>query len=151
MCSCMRYTDVPFTSHLQHICSRLCTYVYMHIYVCMHAYVYWCVCASMTLFDASRSCCWDFMYVYRCACTCMCICVCMYACICACAYVCILVYICVSVYMYAYTCMCTRVTGCCLVEWPGAVSSRGKDWCVEVPPNNRHGPVRSLWAKACSP
>jgi len=30
----------------------------------------------------------------------------------------------------------------------GAVSSRGKDGCVKVPPNNRHWPVRSLWAFA---
>jgi len=33
----------------------------------------------------------------------------------------------------------------------GAVSSRRKEWGVEVPPNNRHRPVRSFWAKACSP
>jgi len=35
----------------------------------------------------------------------------------------------------------------------GAVSSRGKDLCVEVPPNNCHGPVRSFWTvtNACSP
>jgi len=33
----------------------------------------------------------------------------------------------------------------------GAVSSRGKDWCVEVPPNNCHGPVRSLWGKSGEP
>jgi len=63
----------------------------------MHAYVYGCVCASIILFETSRCCCWDFLSVFRYACTCMCICVCMHACICAC------------VYMYAYTCICTRV------------------------------------------
>jgi len=30
----------------------------------------------------------------------------------------------------------------------GAVSSRGKDWCVEVPPNNCHGPVRNFLSKS---
>ena len=82
-------------------CAHMCICIYMCI--CMHMYMDACV----ILFDASRRCCWDFMSVYRCACTCMCICVCMYACICACAYACIFIY--VSVYMYAYTCICTRV------------------------------------------
>ena len=32
-----------------------------------------------------------------------------------------------------------------------AVSSRGKEWCVVVPPNYCHGPVRSFWAKLAHP
>jgi len=38
------------------------------------------------------------------------------------------------------------------VPWPGInVRSRGKEWGVDVPPNNRHGPVCSFWAKAGPP
>ena len=32
-----------------------------------------------------------------------------------------------------------------------AVLSRGKEWCVVVPPKYCHGTVRSFWAQACSP
>ena len=45
------YTNVHICEHTR---CRLCAYVYMHIYVCMHAYVYGCVCASMILLDTLR-------------------------------------------------------------------------------------------------
>jgi len=54
------------------------------IYMCIHAYVYGCICASMKLFDALRRRCWDFLSVYKYACICMCICVwCPYVSLCS--------------------------------------------------------------------
>ena len=48
------YTNVHICEHTR---CRLCTYVYMYIRVCMHAYAYGCVCASMILLDTLRRCC----------------------------------------------------------------------------------------------
>jgi len=47
------YTNVHIR---EHICCRLCTYVYMYICVYMHAYAYGCVYASMILLDTLRRC-----------------------------------------------------------------------------------------------
>jgi len=95
-------------THLRHTRCRVCTYVYMHICLYMHAHVYGCVCASMILLDTLRRCYLDFLSVHTCA-ICMrmymCVHVCVYRCLCMCMYM----YICMSVYTYAYTFIYTRV------------------------------------------
>jgi len=97
----------------------------MHIDVYMHAYVYGCVCASMMLFDALRLHSWDFLPVYRCACTRMCMCVCMYACnvhvhMCVYAYMCVCVYVCIYMYMHmrmgVHMHSCRRILFICTVQ-----------------------------------
>ena len=110
MCSCMRYTDVPWTSmytsathslQVVHrcVCSYICVYACICIWMRMCVYdIVWRVEASLLRFSVCVQMC-VYMYVY------MCVHICVYMCTCICMYM----HICVSVWMYAYTCICTRM------------------------------------------
>jgi len=90
------YTNVHVCEHTR---CRLCTYVYMYIWVCMHAFAYGCVCASMILLDMLKRCCYDFLSVHTCAYV---IILRMYMCVHVCVYRCM----CICMYMYIYICLC---------------------------------------------